>query len=114
MSMDLNRLVANSLRLGVFASALLSMVGLLVWAARGFSNVVPVARSAIVETLTSAFRGSDSGIIYLAIVVLVATPVFRVAVSAAYFVKEGDQKYVLISLAVLSMLLFALSSGYAG
>ena len=112
--MDLNRVVAYSLRLGVFASALLSMVGLLIWAAKGFSNVVPVARSAIVEALASAFRGSDSGIIYLAIVVLVTTPVFRVAVSVAYFVKKGDRKYVLISLAVFSMLLFALVSGYAG
>ncbi len=112
--MDLNRLVACSLRLGVFASALLSMVGLLVWAAKDFSNIVPVAGSAIVEALASVFRGSDSGIIYLAIVVLVATPVFRVAVSAVYFVRERDRKYVLISLAVLSMLVFALVSGYAG
>jgi uncharacterized membrane protein len=112
--MDLNKLVAYSLRLGVFASVLLSIVGLLVWVAKGFSNNFPVAGSAIVVALTSAFGGSDSGIIYLAIVVLVATPVFRVAVSAAYFVREGDRKYILISLAVLSMLVFALVSGYAG
>ncbi len=112
--MDLNRLVAYSLRLGVLASAILSMVGLLVWAAKGFSNIIPVAGSAISESLASAFRGSDSGIIYLGIVVLVATPVFRVAVSAAYFVREGDRKYVVISLAVLSMLVLALVSGYAG
>jgi uncharacterized membrane protein len=112
--MDLNRLVAYSLRLGVFASALLSMVGLLVWAAKGFSNSVPVAGSAVLQAVALAFSGSDSGIIYLAIVVLVSTPVFRVAISAAYFVREGDRKYVLISLAVLSMLVFALVSGYAG
>ncbi len=112
--MDLNRIVSYSLRVGVFASALLSVVGLLLWAANGFNNIVAVAGSAIVDTLASALRGNDSGIIYLAIVVLVATPVFRVAVSAAYFVNEGDRKYVLISLAVLSMLIFALVSGYAG
>jgi len=40
--------------------------------------------------------------------------VFRVAISAVYFVNAGDRKYVLISLAVLSMLIFALVSGYAG
>jgi uncharacterized membrane protein len=112
--MDLNRLVSYSLRVGVFASVLLSMAGLILWAAWGFNNVVAEAGSAIVEALASAFRGSYSGIIYLAIVVLVATPVFRVAVSVAYFLKEGDRKYVLISFAVLSMLLFALFSGYAG
>ncbi len=112
--MDLNRIVSYSLRAGVFASALLSMVGLLLWAASGFNNVVAVAGSAIVDAVASALRGNGSGVIYLAIVVLVATPVFRVGVSAAYFVKEGDRKYVLISLVVLSMLVFALVSGYAG
>jgi uncharacterized protein len=112
--MDLNRLVAYSLRAGVFTSALLSVVGLVLWAGGGFNNRVAVAGSAIAVALASAFDGSDSGIIYLAIVVLLATPVFRVAVSAAYFVREGDRKYVLISLAVLTMLLFALVSGYAG
>jgi uncharacterized protein len=112
--MDLNRLVAYSLRAGVFTSALLSMVGLVLWASGGFNIRVAVAGSAIAVALASVLRGSDSGIIYLAIVVLLATPVFRVAVSAVYFVREGDRKYVLISLAVLSMLLFALVSGYAG
>ena len=111
--MELNRLVSYSLRVGVFASALLSMVGLLLWAANGFNSLVAFAGSAIVVAVASALRGNDSGIIYLAIVVLVGTPVFRVAVSAAYFAKQGDRKYVLISLAVLSMLVFALVSGYA-
>ena len=112
--MDLNRLVAYSLRIGVFASALLSMVGLFVWAAGGFNNVVAVSGSEVARTLSSAFRGDDSGIIYLAIAILIATPVFRVAVSSVYFAHERDSKYVLISLAVLFMLMFALVSGYAG
>jgi uncharacterized membrane protein len=112
--MDLNRLVAYSLRIGVFASALLSVVGLLLWAASGFNGFAVAAGSAIVGALSSAFMGSGSGIIYLAIAILIATPVFRVAISAVYFVNAGDRKYVLISLAVLSMLIFALVSGYAG
>jgi uncharacterized membrane protein len=112
--MDLNRLVSYSLRVGVFASALLSAVGLSVWAAGGFKNIVPATGSQIAENIGSAVRGEASGIIYLAIAVLIATPVFRVAVSAAYFARERDSKYILISLAVLSMLIFALVSGYAG
>jgi uncharacterized membrane protein len=112
--LDLNRLVSYSLRIGVFTSALLSALGLFVWTGRGFNNVVAVVRSQIAETLASAFRGNDSGIIYLAIAILIATPVFRVAVSSIYFAYERDGRYVLISLAVLSMLIFALVSGYAG
>jgi len=112
--LDLNRLVSYSLRIGVFVAALLSMVGLFVWAAGGFNNVVTVMGSEIAVTLASAVRGNASGIIYLAIAILIATPVFRVAVSSMYFAHERDRKYVLISLAVLSMLIFALVSGYAG
>jgi len=112
--LDLNRLVSYSLRIGVFASALLSGFGLLVWAVGGFDNVIAVAGSEITRTLASAVRGNDSGIIYFAIVILIATPVFRVAISSIYFARERDRKYVLISLAVLSMLIFALVSGYAG
>lgn len=112
--MDLNRLVSYALRLGVFAAALLSIVGLFAWAASGFKSVVAVAGSSIVGTVGSSFHGDTSGIIYLAIMILIATPVFRVALSSIYFAYERDGKYVLISLAVLSMLIFALVSGYAG
>lgn len=111
--MDLNRLVSYSLRVGVFASALLCVVGLSVWVAGGLKNIVPAMGSQISETIGSVVRGDASGIIYLAIAVLIATPVFRVAVSSVYFGLERDSKYVLISLAVLSMLIFALVSGYA-
>jgi uncharacterized membrane protein len=112
--MDLNRLVSYSLRIGVLTSALLSIVGILVWAVDGFNKVAAAMGSGIIGTIGSAARGDPAGIIYLAIAILIATPVFRVAVSSIYFSRERDRKYVLISLAVLSMLLFALVSGYGG
>ena len=112
-AVDLNRLVSYSLRIGVLASALLSLVGLFVWAARGFSSVAAAAGSEITRTLFLAVDGDESGIIYLAIAILIATPVFRVAISSVYFVRERDGKYVLISLAVLCMLIFAMVSGFA-
>lgn len=111
--MDLNRLVSYSLRVGVFVSALLCVIGLSVWVAGGLKSIVPAMGSQIAETIASAVREDASGIIYLAIAILIATPVFRVAVSSVYFALERDSKYVLISLAVLSMLIFALVSGYA-
>ena len=57
--------------------------------------------------------GAPSGLVYLAIVLLIATPVLRVALSTVYFANAGDKKYVVITLAVLAMLLFALLSGYS-
>ena len=111
--MDLNRLVSLSLRIGVFASALLSAFGIFVWAAGGFGNIVVVSGSDIAGRFASVVRGDASGIIYLAIAILIATPVFRVGLSSVHFAKEKDRNYVLISLAVLFMLIFALVSGYA-
>jgi uncharacterized membrane protein len=52
--------------------------------------------------------------IYLGVAVLVATPVVRVALSTFYFAHEADKRYVLITLGVLSMLIFALVSGSSG
>ncbi len=108
--LDLNKVVSYSLRAGVVASAILSLLGLAIWGARGFGTLgaVSVGLKGIIE---AALAGDESGIIYLAVIVLIATPIFRVAVSTAYFAKEQDGKYVGITLVVLAMLVFALLSG---
>jgi uncharacterized membrane protein len=112
--MDLNHLISYSLRIGVLTSAFLSLAGLLAWAATGYANLSAVSGSSVSGTIASAVTGSAAGLIYLAIAVLVATPVFRVALSTFYFAHERDKRYVLITLIVLSMLIFALFSGISG
>jgi uncharacterized membrane protein len=97
--------------MGVLASALLGIVGLALWASTGYAQLAVSAGSGVGNTIASAITGSASGVIYLGVAVLVATPVARVALSTFYFAREGDKKYVLITLAVLSMLIFALLSG---
>ncbi len=106
--MDLNKLVSYSLRVGVLVSAVLSLLGLVLWGARGFDILEP---SATVGIVNSALAGNETGIIYLAVIILIATPIFRVAISSLYFASEKDQKYVTITLVVLAMLVFALLSG---
>lgn len=109
--MDLNRLISYSLRIGVLLSALLSVSGLASWAATGFPNLGTASGSSIGSSIGSAISGNAAGLIYLAVAVLIATPVFRVALSTFYFANQGDRKYVVITLVVLSMLIFALFSG---
>lgn len=109
--MDLNRLISYSLRIGVLSSALLSVSGLAIWAATDFPNLGTASGSSIGNAIGSAMSGNAVGLIYLAVAVLVATPVFRVALSTFYFASRGDRKYVVITLVVLSMLIFALLSG---
>ena len=89
----------------------MSLIGLAVWASTGFKTINPASGIKLSTSLSDAFHGDPSGIIYLAIILLIATPVFRVAVSSVYFARAREMNYVLITLAVLSMLLFALFTG---
>jgi uncharacterized membrane protein len=112
--LDLNLLISYSLRIGVLASALLGLTGLISWVATGTVNLSAISGSGVGNTIASAFAGNPSGLIYLGVAVLVATPVFRVALSTFYFASQRDKRFVMITLAVLSMLIFALVSGISG
>ncbi len=100
--------------MGVLTSAALSLLGLVLWASGGFRNfTVPIVLN-VVDIVRIAFTGDLTGIVYLGVLVLIATPIFRVAVSSIYFAVEKDWAYTGITVAVLGMLLFALYSGVAG
>ena len=114
MTMDVNRLISYTLRTGVFASAILALIGLASWALKGFSNLQEAVGKDIGNKVVAGLSGDPSGLVYFAVVVLIATPVLRVTLSTLYFAFEGDKKYVLITFSVLAMLLFALFSGFVG
>ena len=59
-----------------------------------------------------AFKGR--GLIQFGLLVLIATPVFRVIFSAYAFYRQKDWTYVFITLTVLTILLFSFLSGEAG
>jgi uncharacterized membrane protein len=50
----------------------------------------------------------------ISVLLLIATPVARVAVSLVGFAREHDRKYVVITAIVLSVLLYSLISGALG
>lgn len=58
--------------------------------------------------LEEAFRLTGRGIIQFGILLLIATPVARVAVSVVAFVLQRDRTYVVVTLIVLSLLLYSL------
>ena len=110
--MDLNKIVSYSLRVGVLASAILSLMGLAFWALGGFRALGPSTLLGIPGIVGSAISGDETSIIYLAVILLIATPIFRVAASSVYFATEKDRRYVGITLLVLAMLIFALFSAF--
>ncbi|TMI56066.1 DUF1634 domain-containing protein [Candidatus Bathyarchaeota archaeon] len=112
--MDLNRIVGQSLRVGVLVSAVLTLLGLSLWAVGGFGSASIPGVLSVGVILRLAFSGDLTGIVYLGVIVLIATPIFRIAISSIYFAAERDRAYAGITILVLGMLLFALYSGAAG
>ncbi|MCC6959386.1 MAG: DUF1634 domain-containing protein [Dehalococcoidia bacterium] len=71
----------------------------------------PASFGGIVRGL-GAFEGR--AIVMLGLLVLIATPVMRVAVSILAFVHAGDRAFAIITAVVLALLLLALALGKAG
>ena len=113
---EVEDLIGNLLRAGVLLAALIVFIGAVVYLVRhgsepadyrvfhgepsDFRTIQGVWR----ETL--AFQGR--GIIQLGLLVLIATPVARVALSIVGFAAERDRMYVGFALMVLVILLYSL------
>ena len=61
-------------------------------------------------TLRGAVHGDPQAIVQLGLVLLIATPVARVALTLAAFVAQRDRLYVAMTALVLALLLFGLFS----
>jgi len=109
-------IIGNLLRAGVILSALVVFVGAIVYLTRHGQEPVDYRTfrgepsdlrhiRGIVEDAAS-FEGR--GIIQLGLLLLIATPVARVAFSIFGFALEGDRMYAGFTLIVLMVLLFSL------
>ena len=70
--------------------------------------------STVGDVLAGVRHGSGQAIVMLGLLVLIATPVVRVAFSIAVFLVERDRLYVMITTAVLLILMFGFATGAAG
>jgi uncharacterized membrane protein len=108
--------LGNLLRAGVLLSALVVLIGGMIYLLRhghapvdfrvfrGEPSDLRDVRGIIRDTL--ALRGR--GIIQLGLLLLIATPVARVAFSIFGFAQERDRMYVMFTLIVFSILLYSL------
>ncbi len=110
-------LISRLLRAGVLISAL-TILAAGIWFLSLFGGSTPDYTSFRGESATlSSVAGILKGIgeldcrafIQFGVLLLIATPVARVALAAIGFWAEGDRTYVVISLIVLAILLFSLS-----
>ena len=111
---ELESAVARVLLIGVSLSALVVFIGAVLYLIQGhattpnYSHFQPPASSNfITDAIQAALHGSPTGIIQCGLLILIATPVARVALCLGGFALQRDRLYVLISAIVLGVLLFS-------
>lgn len=115
-------ILGNLLRSGVMLAALIVFCGACVYLLRHAHEPAdyrvfrgePYDYSTISGVIKSAGHGRGRGLIQLGLLVLIATPIARVAFSIVGFALERDRMYVAFTLFVLAILLFSLLGSGAG
>jgi len=112
----LELIIGNLLRAGVLLAAAVVLIGGVLYLAghngdrigyRQFSPGGPAIQS-VAGILQSASHLDSEGLIQLGLLLLIATPVARVALAVVGFTLERDRLYAVVSLIVLAILTFSL------
>jgi uncharacterized membrane protein len=112
-------LIGNLLRIGVLSAAAVVLLGGCLYLVRYGASMPhyhvfkgePSDLRSIWGIIKDAFELHTRGIIQLGFLVLIATPIMRVAVSVAAFLYMRDRLYVAVSLLVLCLLLYSFLIG---
>lgn len=112
--------LAQLLRAGVLASALVVIVGAVPYLASHARSRVdyhafhaqPEHMRSVHGVFDTALQGQPTGILQLGLLLLIATPIVRVIFSVFAFALEGDHMYVAFTLIVLAVLLYSLFGSF--
>ena len=114
------------LRTGVILSSLLVVAGIVMtftqeWGPMWDTGAMAAYRAgsagfphSLPEVATAIGRGEGRGVVMLGVLVLILTPIARVAASLAAFVLQRDRTYVWITLGVLGFLVVSFFVGKMG
>ncbi len=116
---SLERSVSVLLKAGVTVAGLVTLGGGLLFMLRHWGDPVhyamfhsePRIDRIVPEIVKGAIAGRARSVIQLGVLLLIATPVARVAFSLAGFVMERDKAFILVSAIVLAILLYSLVNG---
>jgi uncharacterized membrane protein len=112
---EVDRIISGLLRFGLLVSALVVLAGGVIFLLRhgGETASYQIFRSEppnyreIRNILAESLRFRGRGLIMAGLIVLIATPVARVAFSVLAFLRQRDRIYVAATLLVLGILLFS-------
>jgi uncharacterized membrane protein len=118
---DIEQMIGQLLRYGVIISSAIVFIGGLDYLYQHGESSVPVYAVFNGESVKyTTFNGilksvitlNAKGIVQLGVVVLIATPVLRIAFSLFAFFVEKDKLYTVITFVVLSVMLFSIFGGF--
>ncbi|HKO58686.1 MAG TPA: DUF1634 domain-containing protein [Thermoanaerobaculia bacterium] len=119
-------LISRLLRTGVAASAALVVIGMLLVFGHhptyrsSHTELAPLLSATAIyphsvrAVLAAARAGRGQGIAMIGLLLLIATPVARVAVSIGIFIRARDWRFVIITATVLLLLIASFALGAAG
>jgi len=117
---DIEQFIGLQLRYGVVISSLIVLIGGIIYLAQSGGLALPTYHQFIgtkagftsIGQIIAGIGTLDArGIIQSGVVVLIATPILRVAFSLVGFVIEKDQLYIIITSIVLTVMLFSIFGG---
>ena len=115
----IDEVIGDLLRVGVVLSSLIVLIGGGLYLRRHGTELPnyhmfhgePSELRSIWGIIKDASSFSSRGIIQLGMLLLIATPVMRVAFTVVSFIIQRDRIYVGVTLIVLSVLIFSLAGG---
>jgi uncharacterized membrane protein len=119
---EVDQLLGNLLRAGVIVATIVVLIGGTFYLARHGFEIMdrrafqgePSALRAIGGIIRGVAAGRAAAIVQLGLVLLIATPVARVAMSLIAFLLQRDRVYVFVTAIVLALLIFSLTGGVPG
>lgn len=118
---DIERIVGHLLQLGVILSAVIALLGGILYLAR-YGAAPPSFRvfrgepsdlRSVAGVWRDALSFRSRGWIQIGLLVLIATPVARVIFLLFAFARERDRLYTMVTLIVLGLLLYSLTGWMA-
>ncbi|SDE02895.1 Uncharacterized membrane protein [Mucilaginibacter pineti] len=117
---DIEQFIGLQLRYGVIISSLIVLIGGLIYLSQSGQLQLPpyhqftgtrAGYTNFGEILTGAIGMRAKAIIQLGVLVLIATPILRIAFSLIGFVLEKDKMYILITTIVLTVMMVSIFGG---
>ena len=116
----MDEIIGRLLRTGVILAASLVLIGGALFLARHSAPVTnyrvfqgePEELRTVPGIIHGALALRGRGLIQLGLLVLIATPIARVAFSAVAFLYQRDWTYVVVTLIVLGLLVYSLLGGH--